>query len=93
MYGAALAEAARGLLDARSGGSGHSSFYHYDDDDDVGSTASDELLKSGCMYLGVSMNGNRPFTYDSTTAYGTTPSKTHFRPNRRLLPSVPDSVT
>ena len=64
MYGAALAEAARGLLDARSGGSGHSSFYRYDDDDDVDVTPSDELLKCGCINLGVSMNGNRPFTYD-----------------------------
>jgi hypothetical protein len=63
MYGAALAEAARSLLDGRSGGSGRSSFYD-DDDDDVASTAPHRRDKSGCMYLGVSMNGTRPFTYD-----------------------------
>ena len=65
MYGAALAEAARSLLDGRSGGSGRSSLHDDDDDDDdVGSTAPDRREKSGCIYLGVSMNGTRPFTYD-----------------------------
>jgi predicted NAD-dependent protein-ADP-ribosyltransferase YbiA (DUF1768 family) len=60
MYGAALAEAARNLLGSRSGGSGQSSFY--DDDDD--SAVSHTRNKRGCIYLGVSMNGARQFTYD-----------------------------
>ena len=62
MYGAALAEAARSLLDGRFGGSGRSSFY--DDDDGGGFTAPNRPDKSGCVYLGVSMNCTRPFTYD-----------------------------
>ena len=62
MYGAALAEAARSVLSSRSGGSGQSSFYD-DDDDDDGFTGF-RRQKIGCIYLGVSMNGTRPFTYD-----------------------------
>ena len=62
MYGAALAEAARSVLSSRSGGSGQSSFYD-DDDDDDGFTGF-RRQKLGCIYLGVSMNGTRPFIYD-----------------------------
>ena len=60
MYGAALAEAARSVLSNRSGGSGQSSFY---DDDDDGFTGF-HRQRLGCIYLGVSMNGARRFTYD-----------------------------
>ncbi len=61
MYGAALAEAARSVLSNRSGGSGQSSFYDDDDDDFA---ASQPRNRRGCIYLGVSMNGARRFTYD-----------------------------
>ena len=61
MYGAALAEAARRLLDE---GFCETSYDGCDDDD--GLTAPSSPDKSGCVYLGVSMNGTRPFTYDGT---------------------------
>ena len=61
MYGAALAEAARSVLSSRSCGSRQSSFC---DDDDDGHAVSPIRDKGGCMYLGVSMNCTRPFTYD-----------------------------
>ena len=64
MYGAALAEAARNLLGSRSGGSGQSFYHLYDDDDDDDFAASQPRNKHRCIYLGVSMNGTRRFTYD-----------------------------
>jgi len=60
MYGAALAEAARGLLDARPGGSGHSSFYRYDDyvrEKEAGGCMQSTKLDDGFFDLGGGLGG------------------------------------